>query len=151
MPTPATNASHPDFAEWDLGAFTTTPDILGLVPLAIFSGVLGVEVSLALLDMIGFFANLFHFQRLSVHLNVVLRQYLRSNRRAEPDWWRTDRRTDGSLRLRTDSRALVPEVIVRVLINRSEVQPRLAILRPISGEGTVLNGNLLRGIIQHCL
>jgi H+/Cl- antiporter ClcA len=34
----------------------------------------------------------------------------------------------------------IPEVIERVLINRSEVQPRLAILRPISGEGTVLNG-----------
>jgi hypothetical protein len=36
--------------------------------LAIVIGVLGAGVSLALLDMIGFFTNLFYFQRLGVHL-----------------------------------------------------------------------------------
>jgi hypothetical protein len=51
-----------------LGDFTTTPSILRLVPLAIVIGALGAGISLALLDMIGFFTNLFYYQRISVHL-----------------------------------------------------------------------------------
>ena len=47
-----------------LGDFTTTPAILRLVPLALLIGALGAGVSLALLDMIGFFTNLFYYQRL---------------------------------------------------------------------------------------
>lgn len=51
-----------------LGDFTTTPDILWLVPLAIAIGIIAAGVSLALLDMMGFVTNLLYFQRLSVHL-----------------------------------------------------------------------------------
>ena len=57
-----------EHAERALGDFTTTPGILRLVPLAILIGTLSAGISLALLDMIGFFTNLFYFQRISVHL-----------------------------------------------------------------------------------
>ena len=51
-----------------LGDFTTTPSLLRLVPLGIAVGILAAGISLALLDMIGFFTNVFYYQRLSVHL-----------------------------------------------------------------------------------
>ena len=66
--TPSPREPHSGTREPTLGDFTTTPSILGLVPLAIVIGVLGAGVSLALLDMIGFFTNLLYYQRLSVHL-----------------------------------------------------------------------------------
>ena len=65
---PNRGPSRPGAFERELGDFTTTPSILRIVPLAILIGVLGAGISLALLDMIGFFTNLFYFQRLSVHL-----------------------------------------------------------------------------------
>jgi hypothetical protein len=50
-----------DTSERTLGDFTTTPAILRLVPLAVAVGALGAGISLALLDMIGFFTNLFYY------------------------------------------------------------------------------------------
>jgi hypothetical protein len=66
--TPASHRQSSGNAERQLGDFTTTPAILSLVPLAVVIGVLGAGISLGLLDMIGFFTNLFYFQRLSIHL-----------------------------------------------------------------------------------
>ena len=60
------SSPSPSSAERALGDFTTTPAILRLVPLAIVIGAFGAGISLALLDMIGFFTNLFYYQRLSV-------------------------------------------------------------------------------------
>jgi hypothetical protein len=55
-------------AERGLGDFTATAALLRLVPLAVVTGALGAGISLALLDMIGFFTNLFYYGRVSVHL-----------------------------------------------------------------------------------
>ena len=63
---------------------------------------LGAGISLALLDMIGFFTNLFYFQRLSVHLVSPDGQHPRRSGRRHPDRRRSDRRADGPLRLRAD-------------------------------------------------
>lgn len=57
-----------DTSERSLADFTATPSILRLVPLGIGVGVLAAGISLALLSMIGFFTNLFYYQRLSFHL-----------------------------------------------------------------------------------
>ncbi len=65
---PGTDRRGRESAERALGDFTTTPVILRLVPLAVVVGALGAGISLALLDMIGFFTNLFYYQRVSVHL-----------------------------------------------------------------------------------
>src|SRR3984957_5356247 len=123
-----------------LGDFTTTPAILRLVPLAVVVGALGAGISLALLDMIGFFTNLFYYQRLRVDL-------------ASPD-----ANTLGALAVvipiggglvvglmaRFGSEQIrghgIPEAMERILINGSRVQPRLAVLEPISSAISIGTG-----------
>jgi chloride channel protein, CIC family len=123
-----------------LGDFTTTPAILRLVPLAVVVGALGAGISLALLDMIGFFTNLFYYQRLSVDL-------------VSPD-----ANTLGALAVvipiggglvvglmaRFGSEQIrghgIPEAMERILINGSRVQPRLAVLKPISSAISIGTG-----------
>ncbi|MGH9076401.1 MAG: chloride channel protein [Acidimicrobiales bacterium] len=127
-------------AERALGDFTTTPAILRLVPLAVLIGALGAGISLALLDMIGFFTNLFYYQRLSLTL-------------VSPD-----ANTLGAIALvipiggglivglmaRFGSEQIrghgIPEAMERVLINGSRVQPRLAVLKPISSAVSIGTG-----------
>jgi H+/Cl- antiporter ClcA len=127
-------------SERALGDFTTTPSILRLIPLAILIGALGAGISLALLDMIGFFTNLFYYQRLSVQLTSP------------------DANTLGALALvipiggglivglmaRFGSEQIrghgIPEAMERILINGSKVAPRLAILKPISSAISIGTG-----------
>src|ERR1700684_221662 len=115
-----------------LGDFTATPAILRLVPLAVVVGALGAGVSLALLDMIGFFTNLFYYQRLSVHLVSPFGNTLGPIAVIIP--------VGGGLIVGLMARFGweqigghgIPEAMERILINASRVQPRLAILKPIS-------------------
>ncbi|HEY5266323.1 MAG TPA: chloride channel protein [Acidimicrobiales bacterium] len=137
---PSPSEPHSSTREPTLGDFTTTPDILGLVPLAIVIGVLGAGVSLALLDMIGFFTNLFYFQRLSVHLVSPYGNTLGPIAVLIP--------IGGGLIVglmaRFGSEQIrghgIPEAMERVLINGSKVQPRLAILKPISSAISIGTG-----------
>jgi H+/Cl- antiporter ClcA len=127
-------------SERALGDFTTTPAILRLVPLAIFVGVLGAGISLALLDMIGFFTNLFYYQRLSVHLVSPNANTLGAIALVIP--------IGGGLIVglmaRYGSEQIrghgIPEAMERILINGSTVQPRLAILKPISSAISIGTG-----------
>ena len=127
-------------AERTLGDFTTSPQILRLVPLAIFVGVLGAGVSLALLDMIGFFTNLFYYQRLSVHLVSPFGNTLGPIAVVIP--------VGGGLIVglmaRFGSEQIrghgIPEAMERILINGSRVQPRLAILKPVSSAISIGTG-----------
>jgi H+/Cl- antiporter ClcA len=114
--------------------------VLWLVPLAIAIGALGAGIALALLDMIGFFTNLFYYQRLSAQL-------------VSPD-----ANTLGAIALvipvagglvvglmaRFGSEQIrghgIPEAMERVLINGSRVQPRLAVLKPISSGVSIGTG-----------
>jgi len=140
MPVSAANAPHADTAAQALGDFTTTPDILKLVPLAVGIGVLGAGVSLALLDMIGFFTNLLYYQRLSVHLVSPYGNTLGPIAVLIP--------IGGGLIVglmaRFGSEQIrghgIPEAMERVLINGSKVQPRLAILKPISSAVSIGTG-----------
>src|SRR5665213_4350356 len=123
-----------------LGDFTTTPSILPLVPLAVLIGVLGAGISLALLDMIGFFTNLFYFQRLSVHLVSPYGNTLGAIAVVIP--------IGGGLIVglmaRFGSEQIrghgIPEAMERILINGSKVAPRLAILKPISSAISIGTG-----------
>ena len=123
-----------------LGDFTTTPAILRLVPLAIVIGALGAGISLALLDMIGFFTNLLYFQRLSVHLVSPYGNTLGAIAVIIP--------IGGGLIVglmaRFGSEQIrghgIPEAMERILINGSRVQPRLAILKPISSAISIGTG-----------
>lgn len=123
-----------------LGDFTTGPQILRLVPLAIGVGVLGAGISLALLDLIGFFTNLFYYQRLSVHLASPSATMLGAIAIAIP--------VVGGLVVgliaRFGSEQVrghgIPEAMENILIRGSKVQPRLAILKPLSSAVSIGTG-----------
>ena len=140
MSSPVKKAPHSHDARRALGDFTTTPSILALVPLAIVIGALGAGLSLALLDMIGFFTNLFYFQRLSVHLVSPYGNTLGPIAVLIP--------IGGGLIVglmaRFGSEQIrghgIPEAMERILINGSKVQPRLAILKPISSAISIGTG-----------
>ncbi|MHB1209630.1 MAG: chloride channel protein [Acidimicrobiales bacterium] len=127
-------------AELALGDFTTTRDILSLVPLAVSIGVIGAGVSLALLDMIGFVTNLLYYQRLSVHLVSPYGNTLGPIAVVIP--------IGGGLIVglmaRFGSEQIrghgIPEAMERILINGSKVAPRLAILKPISSAISIGTG-----------
>jgi CIC family chloride channel protein len=140
MPSPVQNVPHSHDAPRALGDFTTMPSILALVPLAIVIGALGAGLSLALLDMIGFFTNLFYFQRISVHLVSPYGNTLGPLAALIP--------IGGGLIVglmaRFGSEQIrghgIPEAMERILINGSKVQPRLAILKPISSAISIGTG-----------
>ncbi|MHB1469864.1 MAG: chloride channel protein, partial [Solirubrobacteraceae bacterium] len=146
-PTAAAEATFPGAdlrrvgtSERALGDFTTTPSTLALVPLALAVGALAAGVSLALLDMIGFFTNLFYYQRISVHLVSPVSNTLGALAIAIP--------VGGGLLVglmaRFGSEQIrghgIPEAMERILINGSRVAPRLAILKPISSAISIGTG-----------
>jgi len=123
-----------------LGDFTTTRRVLLISMMAIVIGVLSAFVALALLRLIGLFTNLFFFQRWSTalitpagnHLGVfvifvpvigglvigLMARY-------------------GSERIRGHG---IPEAIEAILINGSRMQPRVAVLKPISSAISIGSG-----------
>ncbi len=127
-------------SERALGDFTTTPAILRLIPLAILIGVLATGIALALLDMIGFLTNLLYYQRLSVQLVSPDANQLGVLAVAIP--------VIGGLIVglmaRFGSEQIrghgIPEAMERILINGSRVQPRLALLKPISSAVSIGSG-----------
>jgi H+/Cl- antiporter ClcA len=127
-------------AERGLGDFTATAALLRLVPLAIVIGALGAGISLALLDMIGFFTNLFYYGRVSVHLVSPAASTLGPLMLVIP--------VGGGLIVglmaRFGSEQIrghgIPEAMERILIHGSRVQPRLAILKPISSAISIGTG-----------
>ncbi len=133
--------AHPDEnAEAALADFTTTSDLLRLVPLAIVIGVLATGIALALLDMIGFLTNLLYYQRLSVRLVSPDANTLGAFAVLIP--------VGGGLIVglmaRYGSEQIrghgIPEAMERILINGSKVQPRLALLKPVSSAVSIGTG-----------
>ncbi|HET9123603.1 MAG TPA: chloride channel protein, partial [Solirubrobacteraceae bacterium] len=137
---PGASSHHAAGAEQALGDFTASPSLLWLVPLAILIGALAAGISLALLDMIGFFTNLFYFGRISVHLTSPNGNSLGALALVIP--------VAGGLIVglmaRFGSEQIrghgIPEAMERILINGSQVQPRLAILKPISSAVSIGTG-----------
>ncbi len=123
-----------------MGDFTTTPTLLWLVPLALAVGALSAGISLVLLDMIGFFTNLFYFQRISVHLVSPYGNTLGLIAVVIP--------VGGGLIVglmaRFGSEQIrghgIPEAMERILIGGSQVQPRLALLKPVSSAVSIGTG-----------
>ncbi len=133
---PATTDPRPDAH----GDFTTTPAILRMVPLALVIGALAAGVALALLDMIGFLTNLLYYQRLSVRLVSPNANTLGALAIVIP--------VGGGLIIgimaRYGSEQIrghgIPEAMERILINGSKVQPRLALLKPVSSAVSIGTG-----------
>jgi H+/Cl- antiporter ClcA len=124
----------------ELGDFTVTPRLIPIAGLAICIGVISSFVALALLRLISLFTNLFYFQRWSVE-------------NATPDgntlgWIAVLIPVVGALIIgamaRFGSEKIrghgIPEAIESILLNGSRVQPKLALLKPLSAAISIGSG-----------
>src|SRR5436190_12816478 len=124
----------------ELGDFTTTPRLLKISGLAVCIGAISAFVALALLKLIALFTNIFFYQRISAaavqpaehHLGLLvilvpaiggliiglMAKY-------------------GSERIRGHG---IPEAIEAILLNGSRVEPKLAILKPVSSAISIGSG-----------
>src|SRR6266513_115398 len=128
-----------DIAE-ELADFTATTRILTIGAFAIVIGIISAWVALALLTLIGFFTNVFFFQRLSTApitpeahtlgpwvILVPVAGALVIGVMARY----------GSERIRGHG---IPEAIEAILINGSRIDPRVAILKPVSSAIAIGSG-----------
>jgi len=123
-----------------LGDFTATRRMLVLVGFSVVIGAIAAVIALVLLRLIGFFTNLLYFGRFSTTL-------------ANPGdnnlgFWAVLIPIGGALVIgliaRFGSERIrghgIPEAIEAILINGSRVEPRLAILKPISSAISIGSG-----------
>jgi hypothetical protein len=129
----------PATRERELGDFTADTSMLRLVPLAVLIGALGAGVALALLGMIGLFTNLFYYQQLSFRLVSPGASHLGLRALLIPLGGGL-----AGLMARFGSEHIrghgILEAMEGILINGSRVQPRLAILKPLSSAISIGTG-----------
>jgi len=124
----------------ELGDFTTTPRVLYLSLLAVVIGVVSSYVALALLRLIGLFTNLFYFHR--------WRTDLVSPAGSPLGVWAVLVPVGGAfiigLMARYGSERIrghgIPEAIEAILMKGGKVEPRVAILKPLSSAISIGSG-----------
>ncbi|HZP80055.1 MAG TPA: chloride channel protein [Chthonomonadaceae bacterium] len=136
------NGSSPEpiEAKSELGDFTTTRRVIPLSLLAIAIGVLGAFVALALLKLIGLFTNLFFFQRWSTAMVSPAQNRLGLLEIFVPIVGALIiglMARYGSERIRGHG---IPEAIEAILINGSRVEPKVALLKPLSSAISIGSG-----------
>jgi len=123
-----------------LGDFTCTPRVITISALAILIGVVSAFVALGLLKLIGFFTNLFFFGRLSSALTSPAGNHL--------GWFEILVPVGGALIIgvmaRYGSERIrghgIPEAIEAILIGGSRIEPKVAILKPLSSALSIGTG-----------
>jgi H+/Cl- antiporter ClcA len=123
-----------------LGDFTSTPRMITISGMAIFIGLVSAFVALALLKLIGFFTNLFFFGRWSSALVSPAGNHL--------GWWEILVPVAGALIIgvmaRYGSERIrghgIPEAIEAILIGGSRIEPKVAILKPLSSALSIGTG-----------
>ena len=126
--------------EQALGDFTTTWRVVPLSVLAVFIGCIATCVAWALLRLIALFTNIFYYGRVSTHLVSPANNHL--------GLWAVLVPVAGSmvigLMARYGSERIrghgIPEAIESILINGSRVEPKLAILKPLSSAISIGSG-----------
>jgi CIC family chloride channel protein len=124
----------------DLGDFTATPRLLTISGIAVAIGVVGAYVALGLLRLIGLFTNVFFFQRLGSDLVSPAGHHLGPLVVLVPVIGALVigvMARYGSERIRGHG---IPEAIEAILINGSRVEPRVAILKPLSSAISIGSG-----------
>ena len=124
----------------ELGDFTATPRVLWVSLLAVGIGVISSYVALALLRLIGLFTNLFYFGRWRTDLVSPAGNHLGA--------WSILIPMGGALIIglmaRFGSERIrghgIPEALEAILIKGSKVQPRVAILKPLSSAISIGSG-----------
>jgi chloride channel protein, CIC family len=123
-----------------LGDFTTTPRVITLSVMALVIGFIGAYVALVLLRLIGLFTNLFFFQRWDTALVSPAGHHLGPFVILVPVVGALIiglMARYGSERIRGHG---IPEAIEAILINGSRIEPRVAILKPISSAISIGSG-----------
>jgi CIC family chloride channel protein len=123
-----------------LGDFTTTPRVVLLSLFAIVIGALGAVVALALLRLIGLFTNLFFFQRWGTALVSPAGNHLGPLEIFVPIIGALIigvMARYGSERIRGHG---IPEALESILINGSKIEPRVALLKPLSSAISIGSG-----------
>jgi chloride channel protein, CIC family len=124
----------------DLGDFTTTARVIPISLMAIAIGVLSSFVAWFLIKLIGFFTNLFYYQRLCSSFISPAGNHLGVYAIAVPVVGSLIvglMARYGSERIRGHG---IPEAIESILMNGSRVHPRLAILKPLSAAISIGSG-----------
>ena len=123
-----------------LGDFTATTRLLPISGLALAIGVVAAFVALALLRLIGLFTNLFYFGRWSTALVSPSGNHLGIFAVLVPVGGALIiglMARYGSERIRGHG---IPEAIEAILINGSRVEPKVALLKPISSAISIGSG-----------
>ena len=123
-----------------LGDFTATPRVIWIAALAVLIGAVSACIALALLRLIGLFTNLFFFGRWNTALVSPAGNRLGS--------WELFVPVGGALVIgimaRYGSERIrghgIPEAIEAILVNGSRVEPRVALLKPISSAISIGSG-----------
>jgi CIC family chloride channel protein len=124
----------------ELGDFTTTLRVLPISALAVVIGALCAFVALVLLRLIGLFTNLFYFGRWSTALVSPAGNHLGISSVLVPIGGALIigvMARYGSERIRGHG---IPEAIEAILMNGSRVQPKVAILKPLSSAISIGSG-----------
>ncbi|MBV9897024.1 MAG: chloride channel protein [Chloroflexi bacterium] len=127
-------------ASHSLGDFLTTPRLIPLSLLAIGIGAISAFVAFALLRLIGLFTNLFFFQRWSTDLVSPAGNQLGLLEVLVPVAGALViglMARFGSDRIRGHG---IPEAIEAILINGSRVEPKVAVLKPLSSAISIGSG-----------
>jgi chloride channel protein, CIC family len=123
-----------------LGDFTTTPRVLLIGGMAVGIGVICAYVALALLKLIGLFTNLFFYQRWNTALVSPAGHHLGAFVVLVPVIGALVigvMARFGSERIRGHG---IPEAIEAILINGSRVEPKVALLKPVSAAISIGSG-----------
>jgi H+/Cl- antiporter ClcA len=141
-PAPSSNGSAVEATNGALrlGDFTATARILPLCVLAIGIGALSSYVAVALLRLIGLFTNLFYFHRLSTELVRPADSALGLLSVAVPVVGALVigfMARFGSDRIRGHG---IPEALEAILIRGSRVEPKVALLKPLSAAISIGSG-----------
>jgi chloride channel protein, CIC family len=123
-----------------LGDFTIGTGVLRLLPLGVVAGVVSAFLALALIDLIALVTNLVYFQRFDVHLGSPRTGHLGPVSLLIPVVGGAViglMARYGSERIRGHG---IPEAMETILVGGSKVEPRLAVLKPISSAISIGTG-----------
>jgi H+/Cl- antiporter ClcA/CBS domain-containing protein len=124
----------------ELGDFTATIRVVPIGLTAIFIGFISAYVAWALMRLIGFFTNVFYYGRTGTDLVSPAGNHL--------GWWAVLIPVAGGLVIGVMARYGsdrirghgIPEALESILINGSKVEPRVAVLKPLSAAISIGSG-----------